>query len=309
MMFLLGLLGIWESRVSTVLWAAHIPDFLKIDDPTVLKILDGSARATTGIYRVQGPSSTALGFAELLGLSIPFALHILVENRKLIMKAAATIYIPVIIYVILLTDSRLGLVATLFSFLFYFLSWAISRARRNTGDIIAPAILLAYPIFFVAAVAASFLVQRIRVEIWGGGAQASSDDARIDQWIMGIPKVMSNPIGYGPGQSAEILGFANRGGTVTIDTYYLSVLLEIGVIGFICYFGLFLRSAWMGVEAVFRERPDGELRLLMPLAVSVVNFVIVKAVLSQDSNHPLAFIMVGAIIALTYRARKAQPNS
>jgi hypothetical protein len=65
----------------------------------------------------------------------------------------------------------------------------------------------------------------------------------------------------------------------------------------------------MGVEAVFRERPDGELRLLMPLAVSVVNFVIVKAVLSQDSNHPLAFIMVGAIIALTYRARKAQPNS
>jgi len=46
-----------------------------------------------------------------------------------------------------------------------------------------------------------------------------------------------------------------------------------------------------------------ELRILMPLSVSLVAFVIVKGVLTQDANHPLVFFIAGAIAALIHRSR------
>ncbi len=307
MLFLLCLFAIWESRVGHVPWAGHIPPYLKIEDPSVQRILTGSARATTGIYRVQGPSSTPLGFAEMMGLSLPFAIHLVATSRKIVSRVLAALYVPVVIYVILLTDSRLGLVAALASLLTYVFIWSMLHWRTHKRGLLGPAIVLAYPAIFAAAVAASFIVPRIRGEVWGTGAQASSNEARLEQWAMGFPKFLSNPLGHGPGQAAEVLGFANGAGIVTIDTYYLSVLLDLGIVGFIVYFGLFLRTAWVGAATVINEKPSDELKLLMPLSVALINFVIVKAVLSQEGNHPLAFMMLGAVVALTYRIRNPSP--
>jgi hypothetical protein len=307
-MFIVCTFGLWENRLGSVSWGGHIPSLIRIEDPVVQRILAGASRATTGIQRVQGTSSTPLGLAELLGLSIPFAVHFIVENRPILVRLAAAAYMPFSIYIILLTDSRLGLVATLASLLMYVLLWAILRWQSFKGSILGPAVVLAYPAFFVAAIAASFTIARLRNEIWGNNAQASSTEARFEQWAMGFPKFLENPIGHGPGTAAEVLGFANGAGVITIDTYYLSVLLELGIFGVICYFGLFLRGAWLGASTVIKTRPEGELRLLIPFSVSIINFVIVKSVFSQEANHPLVFMMLGAVVALTYRTRRLATN-
>jgi hypothetical protein len=49
---------------------------------------------------------------------------------------------------------------------------------------------------------------------------------------------------------------------------------------------------------------DEELSYLLPLAISLICFMIVKVVLSQDANHPLVFILIGAIVALSARAKE-----
>ena len=64
-------------------------------------------------------------------------------------------------------------------------------------------------------------------------------------------------------------------------------------------------------------RVEGELGLLLPMGVALLNFIVVKSVFSQDSNHPAVFMMLGGVVALGYRAtvaarsevRAANPSS
>lgn len=303
MLFILCAYGIWEARIGRVPWAGQIPPFLKIEDENVQRILGGASRAAIGVKRVQGPSTTPLGFAELLGLAIPFAMHLALDRYSIVTRLIGIAFIPLAIYVILLTDSRLGVVAALASAMFYLFIWALLRWRQHKKSIFGPAIIVAYPIIFVAFVAATFLVGRLRAEVWGDGSQQASTESRLVQWEMAIPKLLRNPVGHGMGTSGDTLGFANGAGVVTIDSYFLSILLEIGVVGFILYYGLFLRGIWLATRTVVSSGEDQEIRLLLPIAVSLINFVIVKAVLSQDANHPMVFMMLGAVVALTYRAR------
>jgi hypothetical protein len=306
MVFSLCLLGLWEFQVGRVPWAGNIPEFLKIEDESVQRILRGGARAATGIYRVAATSTTPLGFAEMLGLTLPFAFHIAINRYNAIVRIAGVMFVPLCIYLILLTDSRLGVVAALASMAFYLLIWAVFRWNRLKNSIIGPAVVISYPLMFAALIAATLFVGRLRNEVWGDGSQQASNESRIAQWAMGLPKVARNPIGHGVGQSGDTLGFANLGGVQTIDSYYLSILLDIGVLGFILYYGLFTRAVFIAISQARMNIQDRELLIVIPLAVSLINFCIVKSVFSQDANHPLVFMMLGAIVALTYRAHMPQ---
>ena len=295
--------SIWEARIEVTPWGGHIPSFLKIDDPIVQRIISGGFGRTM-IYRVKAMATTPLGLGELLGLAMPFAMHFVFGRSPPLFRIAAALLVPVMGYVILLTDSRLGFVAGCASLLFYFLFWALLRWRQIKTSIIAPAIVLAYPAFFTAFMAATFLVDRLRHEFWGNSQQQYSTQGRIDQWEKGIPIVLQHPLGQGIGQGAAALGFTNLGGRLTIDSYWLSVLLEIGLLGFIVFYGLMLRAAYVAARTVVTMGNRGELGLLLPMAVALLNFVIVKMVFSQDANHPLAFMIVGAVVGLNYQARQ-----
>lgn len=303
MLAILSVIGIWEFRIQALPWAGHIPSFLKIDDPIVQKILAGGlTRLET--YRVKATATTPLGLGELLGLAMPFAMHLLFGRYPIYIRLAAVALIPLMFFVILLTDSRLGFVAACASGLFYLLFWAILRWRQQKASLFAPAIVLAYPAFFVAFMAATFFVTRLKNEFWGTGQQQYSTQSRLDQWEMGIPKILANPLGYGIGQGATVLGFTNLGGVLTIDSYWLSVLLEIGLVGFLVFYGLMLRGSFTAARMVVTVGNRGELGLLLPLAVALLNFVIVKMVFSQEANHPLIFMMLGAVVGLNYRAKQ-----
>lgn len=298
-------IAIWEVRISHVPWAGHVPSIFKIEDESVLRILAGASRAATKIYRAQATATTPLGLAELLGLAAPFAIHFAVSRYPLALRAFALAFLPLSIWVILLTDSRLGVVAALASVMIYILLWSLGRWAKDKDSMVGPALALTYPALFTAAVAATFFVGRLRAQVWGDGSQAASDESRMEQWTMGIPKILGNPLGYGSGRAADTLGFANGAGVITIDSYYLSVLLELGILGFVVYYALFLRAAWTAAKVTIFTPQEREVQMLLPISVALVNFVVVKAVLSQEANHPLVFIMLGAVVALTFRAKAA----
>ncbi|WP_293454362.1 O-antigen ligase family protein [Phenylobacterium sp.] len=306
---LLCVLGVWESRAGAVLWANHIPSFLRIEDESVLKALAGVQRAYGGFHRVQATAGTPLGFAEYLGLTMPFAMHFALNSRSIAFRIISGTYVPLAIYVIILTDSRLGIVASLVSAMLYLLLWSIRRWRMASSSILGPALVLAYPAIFLTGIAATFLVGRLRKSVWGGGAQQASTDSRKDQWAMAIPKILHQPMGHGQGRGGQTLGYVAADGSLTIDSYYLTLLLEFGVLGFALYMALFLRTSWTGGVNAFSAKTDNDLLLLMPLSVALFDFVVVKAVLSQDHNHPLVFMMLGATLALVYRSKIANAET
>src|SRR3546814_17019830 len=99
--------------------------------------------------------------------------------------------------------------------------------------------ILAYPLLFTGFIVSTFFVQRLNRMVWGGGAASYSTQARIEQYQKGLGLVMENTLGYGIGRGSVTLGFTNPEGVETIDTYYLLILLEYGVLGFLIFYGFF----------------------------------------------------------------------
>src|SRR3546814_879170 len=160
----------------------------------------------------------------------------------------------------LLTDSRLGVVGYCLSFLFYLFIHGLIKWRSERRSLVGPAIILAYPLLFTGFIVSTFFVQRLNRMVWGGGAASYSTQARIEQYQKGLGLVMENPLGYGIGRGSVTLGFTNPEGVETIDTYYLLILLEYGVLGFLIFYGLFLTSS---------EEHTSELQSLMRISYAV----------------------------------------
>lgn len=292
-------LGMWEWQTSRVPWAGRVPSFLKVEDEVVQRVLNGTVRAASGIYRVQGKYTTSLGMAEFMAMVTPFLIHFCLSGRTFLIRLAAGLTVPMIFVTIIATDSRLGAVGFFLSLLGYLAIWGIRQWKHKAGSLFGPAVTLGYPVIFMLFIVATFTVGRLRRMVWGTGAQSFSTEAREVQLEMGIQDVLARPWGYGSGRGAEALGFTNQAGVLTIDNYYLSVALEYGVIGFVAYYGMFLigivRGARVGIEET-----DPRRMWVIPAALSLANYFVIKSVFSQQEGHPLAFALLGMIVALIW---------
>ena len=298
-------IGLWEWRLKMVPWAGSVPSFLAIEDPVVQRILSGTARATTGIYRVQSKFTTPLGFAEFLAFSTPFVLYFILYAKHWAVRVAAIFSVPLIFNAIISTDSRLGFVGFVMSFLILMGLWSLRRWVQRNDSIFGPAITIAYPAILVVFLTATFFVGRLRAMVWGTGAQSYSSMAREAQVEMGMPIIWSQPWGHGIGNAAQVLGYRNLAGGLTIDSYYLSVGLEFGVLGFLFFFGMFLAALFYALNYVLRAEDRSDL-LLMPVMAALSIFFVVKSVFSQQENHPLVFVFLGALFGICYRIKTRQ---
>lgn len=304
MAMIVGTVGLLERQDSRVLWGAHIPSFLKVGDEVVQRILQGATRSTTGQYRIQSTFSTALGLSEFCALSMPFVLHFLAGKYHFIVRVAALLTIPFLLYVIINTDARLGLLGFFLSLMVYLFLWGVLRWTKSRESLVGPATVLVYPIIFCAFVASSFLVGRIKNKVWGTGQYNASNEARLTQVQSGIPRVLDHPVGHGIGMGGEALGYTNKAGVQTIDSYFLEVGLDIGTLGLLAYSSVLILSVYYAIKYSFTDAGrEKENSFLVPLAVCIINFIAIKFVFANDDNHPMIFMAIGIIAAIIYRIR------
>ena len=299
------LIAIAEFFKGHVLWAGHIPGFLKIEDPAIDAMLHGGMRAYTGRYRTLSTYTTPLGLAEYLALAAPFALHTLMSREyPARLRLIAGITVPFIMFGVWLTNARLGSIGFLAGAGLYGLVWALKQRRFNPRNVFASLITYSYPALFLAVMAATVAIGRLRRIVWGGGETAASTEGRKDQLRAALPIIGRNPIGHGPGMAAQTLGFREPSGLLTIDSYFLSIVLEYGVIGFLIYYGMFAWGAGRAIRTGMTTPPEKrELSLLIPAGVSLVVYILIKSVFSEEGNNSLAFIILGLVCALLYRSQ------
>ena len=297
------LIGVYENHLQHLPWVGHIPWFLVIQDESVQRALAGTSRAGTSLYRVQSKFTTSLGLAEYLAIATPFVFHFIATGRTLLTRIAAAATVPLIFYIVIATDSRLAAIGLFISLALYLLYWAVMRWKVDRNSLMGPAITIGYPAIFLMLISTTVFISRIRAKVWGDGSQQPSTDARKTMYSEGIPMVLRNPIGHGFGQGATTLGYHNLGGVLTIDTYYLAVALEFGIIGFVVFYGVMIlamwKSAWTALDGL-----DPESEWLGPFSIALLNFIISKSVFSNLENHPLVFILLGALVSLLYRESK-----
>ena len=232
----------------------------------------------------------------------------MVQPYRWPIRTAAAATVPFLFFVVLLTGARLGVLGMLVSIMLYVLTWGIQTWRRS-DSVVGPAVVLAYPAVGATVLVATLLVSRLHNVVWGGGETASSTAARATQFHMGIPLIFKNPFGYGIGQGGLVLNFRLPSGFLTIDTYYLMVALDYGIVGFLVYYGLILSSIYYAINNIYRRLPEmREQIFLQPAAISLAVFLVIKSVFSEQDNHPIIFMIYGIICATIHRRTRETEN-
>ena len=295
--------SLYEYRIGRVPWIDYLPSFLKIDPELLETLMDTQARAGTDVYRVRGPYAASLYFSEFLTMAFPFFLHFTSKERRVVPLMALIAGTMGCMVVMKLTDARsaiLGIVVA--SILYMFYSAARHRAL-SPRSIVATTVLVAYPILVTTAVLLVTFWRRAHVMILGGGEHQGSSDARAEQWRMAIPKLLSHPFGYGVGRGNDALGYFNLGGEGTVDSYYITVMMDSGVLALPLFLLTFLVPAWLAFK-YYRDARTPEQELLAPLSLAIINFAIVKSVLTSEASKPLAFAFIGCIIGLIWQRHR-----
>lgn len=301
---ILSIFGFLEHYQQKLFWEGHIPSFLKVDNDQLLDTIFSSQRRDyIGTYRVHSTFSVSLIYAELLVLVLPFVLHGFVTaqtlKRRLKMAAVWLLMVPNILY----TDTRLGKIGFIIAHIGYALMWAL-RARRRNANFLSTAVVVAIPVLAAIGLGVIFASHTLHAMVFGSEGYAGSNDARVDQMNMGIPKILHNPLGYGAGTAGVVLGYRSPGGQLTIDSQYLKTALEFGVIGMLATYAAFLWAGWLAVKMYFQTR-DPEFELAGPTALLLVNYVVIKGVLAEDYNNTLGYIAVAIVLALLARYQRA----
>ncbi len=303
-MFIASVIGIYEYHRQSVFWLENLPSFLRVDPEFLERVAKSQSRAGTDVYRVRGTMAVSLYFAEYLAVVFPLLWFYLSDARGL-RKLALIFGAMATIVVMYLTNARSAMVGILLTAVIYpfFIVW---RARvRNPTSVTSSAGVFSYPVGVVVVALIVIFWRRAHVMVLGGGQHQASSDARNTQWAMGWPKVFPAPLGHGPARSGEVLGYYNLAGEITIDTYYLSILLDYGVIALPVFIAMFSLPLWYGYKVYMKSKSNEE-DLVIPLAIGMFNFVVIKSVLSSEGNMPLAFTFLGFVIALMWRQRQDQ---
>ncbi len=292
-----------EWRLQYPPWAHSIPSFLKVDPILLDNILSSQARSTDGLYRVRGPFANSLMFAEYLSLCVPFILHWLMTGRSLLLRAAMAFLFLATLFANVVTQSRLGIVGTLVGLGTYLPLWAFRQWRADRTSLLGPTILFGAPVALLLLVGLVLSSHTLRARVLGNGAQQASNAARGEQFRMAIPKVAANPIGHGLRESGDALGFVSIGGVVTVDNFYITTVMDLGLVGLIVFPTMFLSGAVIGTR-LYLTTADRETELAGPLASMCVVFFVSKLVLSEEDNHSLVLLLLAMLITLFARERK-----
>ena len=124
-----------------------------------------------------------------------------------------------------------------------------------------------------------------------------------------MKKIWESPVfGFGADRAGAKLGFYTPGGRLTIDNYYLSILLDYGFVGFFVFYGMIIVGIWKAVSIALVRR-DRIGQLATAFASMITAYLVIKSVLSQQANQPLLFIGLGAVVALAYFDQRDRPEA
>lgn len=305
MIAILGLLAVWEAQWQQVLWANSVPSIFQIDDPSIERILAGSYRLT-GQYRVQTTATTPLSFAELMALAVPFLLYLMDKYPRLWVILGCLFIDGLIIYGLIQADARLGFVGMLVGHFLYLFYYVFNRRRQHPKSLVGAALVVALPVLVLIGVLVVLFVGRVRVRVLGSGQHEWSNQARLDQTAAAFEKIWASPVfGFGSGEGGPRLGFVNGEGVLTIDSYYLMILMDYGFVGFAVFYGMLVYAIVVCSKLAINSPIADARRIAAAIAIFTAEFLVIKSVLAQEANHPLAFIMLGAVATVAYCTKQA----
>jgi len=309
---LVSAMGIVEFFIQKNVYFAMLPGFivnqLLATDPTFKEIANYNS-IRNGMWRSASVFNNGLSFAEFEAMMTPLATLFLLHASTSRDKAFGAALLVASLLGIFASGSRGGYISAFAAFVVLLVVWTLRSRRFESGSLRHVLGWLLGLNGIALAVALVIFWRRAHNIVLGGGAEAYSDQGRSDQWTLGIPKILENPItGHGFGGGGEIIGYYTPSGLPTIDSDVLSTLVETGVPSTVFFFGMIIYSIWRGLYRYVHD-PSWRGALSGALGCALVAFLTYRPWLSQHENRGLFFLMAACLMFLDYyyvRAEKAE---
>jgi hypothetical protein len=171
--------------------------------------------------------------------------------------------------------------------------WLIRHMREHPSSMAGVITGVSFAGVVVGFIGLLIVWKKLRWKFTGGYEGAGSTGVRWLQWEMALPSIMSNPLtGYGHGIGGLVVGYVTPGGTPTVDSYIITLLVDAGVPSFLFFFCM-LSAAIVMMVRVYLKDPHPESVCSMAIAGALLSFASYRIVLSQLENHFLLFVLLG----------------
>jgi hypothetical protein len=290
------MVAVLENYMQIPPWAEHIPSFMRIDDEWLARILSPQARIGDSRYRIRSTFPVVLYYTLYLSLMMPMVMYSITRmtGRFRILGIAI---IPLILHTAWFANARTAIIACIVPVVCFSVMTVLrSLADGNRRDILKFSIRATIVLLIIGMMGGVLATSHTaQMYVFGGKQHAGSNDAREQQWANAREQLRKNPVGIGLGNSIEQVGIDVRGRKI-VDSLYINMLVDLGFLGFIAYFGMFLRSAWLGIRCFMRAANEVE-EYAGAAAVGLIGYTINCAVVSNTDSAYLAFLFCGLIVA------------
>lgn len=298
-------IGLLEFVLKRNLLAVYLPPGFGLSDDFVEQAISEKIRG--GGYRAQATFAHPLLFAQYLVIALPFLVHWSVSAQRRWTRLFGWACVLVACGGVYASGSR----AAMLTVVGQAVLWIVGTAIRSTKtDKESPLPWVALTLLPVVLFAAAFALYEASDVILGRSIQEiQSTSARVEMWARGLRLAFHAPfLGYGIYRAPDVLGFVGKSGFLTIDSYYLSVLIESGFISLALFVAMIVYASACGARAALSDRSDtGSIGL--SVLVSLAGFAAMMMILSMPHNIPLLFFLFGLAIAVRNSDQLREGNS
>ncbi|MDX7953438.1 O-antigen ligase family protein [Lichenihabitans sp. Uapishka_5] len=266
----------------------------------LMSLLSGSG-IRNGLYRAASVFTGPLSWGEMAAIVAPLGAYFLSESRTITMRFYGVLVVICCFLSIYFSGSRGAYVGFIASIMTYALLWAFRNVRTRPKSLSGGIILVLFFLGSVSLAGSVFFVDRINKTVLGNSQAQVSTEARTAQWNQARPYVLARPVvGYGVGMAAGLVNYsAAPGAPVSLDSYVITLLVEMGIPGLLSYMGFFIflicRCAY-----IFVYRLDGESGPAAGICCALISYILYRLTLSQIDNNYLAFAIAGIAITLIH---------
>lgn len=248
------------------------------------------------VFRVRSLSSHPILLGSFAAGCIPILIQqFKSQESKLTFKIICLITGAMSPVVIIATDARSSFFGGIAGIVFYYFMKAIRSAKRDPALLVFLAIAAVMGLSAAATLSATSDAFGGIAELVAGRNQReqSSSEARMTMLDNGLKALSARPIaGYGDGQASKVAGLVGAQNVLTIDSYYLSVCLNFGYIGFTINIFFFISVLMKGASASIRSRvPPSDRDIISAMLATSICLLICAITVSSSEYFPLIYAM------------------
>lgn len=294
--FFVGILGVFENFAQVnLIDNLGLLDYAKGDADQIAQL--ASEKVRDGFFRAQSVFSHPIVFGQHMAAFAPLA-YVVFRHKNGFMRWIALATLIVTPLAINATGARSSyIVFFVATIVFYFINSQI-KPPGLFGPFLTTLALMTFLILFGVFFSDYF------ASLIGGRSyeEANSSAVRLDMLDMALDSIVRSPImGYGAGMAAQKAGLIGISGMLTVDSIYISIMLDMGFVGIVLFL-LIITSSVFGSNSSKVQGNNETKTLCAAYSAAIAAFAFGQISLSIVDNLAQLYIAAAALYCCRVRS-------